>query len=274
MQPGVGLGLRREIINDILQAEHIRPDFVEVAPENWIDVGGLYGQKLKKIVEKYPLACHGLSLSLGSPEPLDYELLGKIKQFFKEFDVAFYSEHLSYCKCDNAHLHDLLPLPFSEEAVKHVSKRIREVQEFLERKIAIENITYYVSMTPEMDEPTFIRSILEESDCQLLLDVNNVYVNSFNHKYDPYEFIKQLPLERVGYIHMAGHIQDSEDLIIDNHGELIVDPVYDLFDFTIQRISPVPVLLERDQNFDDIPGLFDEVQKLKTMVDAHWKVVR
>ncbi len=267
---GVGLGFRREIADKILSWSQDRPAFVEFAPENWMGLGGVLRRKLQRVIEAYPIFCHGLSLSLGSPEPLDWEFLKELKKFFAEVPVQLYSEHLSYCKCDNAHLYDLLPMPFREDAVNHVSERIRQVQDFLERKIAIENVSYYSSVAPEMDEATFIRAVLEKSDCLLLLDVNNCYVNGFNHRYDARAFIERLPLDRVAYVHMAGHEQRSKDLIIDTHGNPIIDPVYELFEWTVQRISPVPVLLERDFNFGNFSQIQDELKALQQIVNNHW----
>lgn len=267
----VGIGFRRDLIQSILDDEGaFAPSFVELAPENWMNIGGHWKHILDQVAERYPITSHGLSLSLGSPEDLDWEFLRFVKKFLDDYSVEIYSEHLSYCKCDNAHLYELLPIPFTEDAVKHVSRRIRQVQDFLGRKIAIENVSYYTPVAPEMDEATFISSILEESDCELLLDVNNVYVNSFNHKYDAKTFIEALPLDRVAYIHMAGHHQESEDLIIDTHGAAIIDPVYDLFDWTIQRLNPVPVLLERDFNFPEFDELLGEMNRLKSITQKHW----
>jgi uncharacterized protein (UPF0276 family) len=201
---------------------------------------------------------------VGSPDPLDYDFLRKIKHFLNETGATLYSEHLSFAKCDNAHLYELLPIPFTAEAVNHVSARIREVQEILERRIAIEIVSYYTAITPELTELEFVNAILEEADCDLLLDVNNIYVNGFNHNYNPEAFIKALPLERVRYIHMAGHEQVSEDLIIDTHGQAIIDPVYELFSFALQQLGrPVPVLLERDFNIPELPEMQHELQQLR-----------
>jgi hypothetical protein len=183
-----------------------------------------------------------------------------------ETKAVLYSEHLSYAKCDNAHLYDLLPIPFTGEAVRHVAERIRTVQDFLERKIAIEIVSYYTPLAPEMSEIDFINAVLAEADCQLLLDVNNVYVNSFNHQYDPYAFLRQLPMERVAYIHMAGHEQVAPDLIIDTHGSPIVSPVYDLYQYTFELLQrDVPVLLERDFNIPDFEELQAELAKLQAI---------
>lgn len=268
----IGLGFRRDLANEFLSQETITPEFIEFAPENWIDMGGYWGKILKEVEQKYPVTCHGLSLSLGSPEELDWEFIKKLKVFLDEHNVEVYSEHLSYTKAANAHLYDLLPIPFREDAIHHVANRIKQVQDFLERKIAIENVSYYTSVAAEIDESTFISSILEEADCNLLLDVNNVYVNAFNHKYDAKDFIKKLPLERVAYIHMAGHERVAPDLIIDTHGKAIIDPVYELFDWTIQRMQPVPVLLERDFNFPEMNELQNELIQLESICKKHWEV--
>lgn len=267
---GVGLGFRREIASSILSLEPGKLAFVELAPENWMGIGGALGKILKEVSEKYPILCHGLSLSIGSPEPLDWDFIKELKQFFKEVQPVLYSEHLSYCQCDNAHLYDLLPLSFCKESVAHVSKRIAQVQDYLERTIAIENVSYYSAVSPKMQEVEFLSEVLEKSGCHLLLDVNNVFVNSFNHGYDPKEFIEKLPLNKVAYIHMAGHEKRSDDLIIDTHGQPIIDPVYDLFEWTIQKISAVPVLLERDFNFCDFDQIMNEVRSLQQITQKHW----
>ena len=192
----------------------------------------LWKKQLLKALEKYPIFLHGLSLSIGSPDSLDFGFLNKVKSFLRETGSPVYSEHLSYAKCDNAHLYDLLPIPFTTEAVFHVAERIKQVQDYLEQRIAIEIVSYYSPVAPELSEIDFINAILSEADCDLLLDVNNVYVNGFNHSYDPKIFISQLPLEKVNYIHMAGHEKVSDTLIIDTHGEAIIDPVYELFDLS------------------------------------------
>ena len=265
-----GIGFRKDFAEEFLNEGILKPNFIEVAPENWIDMGGYWKKIFDKVTAQYPLTCHGLSLSIGSPDDLDWDFLKKLKVFLKQYNVQIYSEHLSYAKCDNAHLYDLLPIPFREDAVKHIVQRIKTVQDFLEQKIAIENVSYYTAVAAEMDEPTFISNIVNEADCKLLLDVNNVYVNAFNHKYDAKEFIKKLPLDKVAYIHMAGHLQVADDLIIDTHGENIIDPVFDLFDFTIHNIKPVPVLLERDFNFPEFPELQGELNRLQKICDKAW----
>lgn len=259
----VGIGYRKDFAEEFLQSEILKPSFIEVSPENWIGVGGYWKKQFQKVLERFPLFTHGLSLSIGSPDELDFDFLKKVKIFLKETDSKIYSEHLSYAKCDNAHLYDLLPIPFTADAVKHVSERIKIIQDLLERKLAIEIVSYYTPIAPELTEIEFINSILEEADCELLLDVNNVYVNSFNHNYDAKAFIDQLPIERVSYIHMAGHEKISDTLIIDTHGEAIIDPVYDLFEYTMKRLKrDVPVLLERDFNIPAMQELQDEMTRL------------
>lgn len=261
----IGIGYRKDFAEEWDEHSNLlKPDFIEVAPENWIDVGGRWKQLFQKKLEQYPLFAHGLSLSIGSPDDLDFDFLKKIKTFLNEHNVRFYSEHLSFSKCDNAHLYDLLPIPFTEDAVKHVSDRIKKVQDFLERKLVIEIVSYYSPLAAEMKEIEFINAVLNESDCLLLLDVNNIYVNGFNHHYNAKEFITQLPKEKVAYIHMAGHLQIDDDLIIDTHGEPIIDPVYELFEFTMNWLQkPVPVLLERDFNIPELAEIQREIEQLR-----------
>lgn len=271
MVSGIGLGFRREMAQQMINLDSGAPDFIEFAPENWMDMGGYWGKILKAATEKYPVLCHGLSLSIGSPDELDWEFLKRLKQFLNEHNVQVYSEHLSYSKCDNAHLYDLLPIPFREDAVKHIVQRLKQVQDFLERPVAIENVSYYTPVGAEMEESEFISRIVLESDCRLLLDVNNVYVNAFNHGYDAKDFISELPLDRVAYIHMAGHEQVAPDLIIDTHGQDIIDPVYELFEWTIPQLNPVPVLLERDFNIPEMEVLRKEMDQLQRITSKSWQ---
>ncbi len=262
----VGIGFRKDFAEELLNGSSLNPSFLEVAPENWMGIGGYWKKVFRNALEQYPLFTHGLSLSIGSPDPLDYKFLKNIKQFFDETNAKIYSEHLSYSKCDNAHLYDLLPIPFTEDAVHHVSQRINEVQDILERKIAIEIVSYYTPVAPEMEEIDFINAILQEADTQLLLDVNNIFVNGFNHQYDPVTFIDKLPMERVAYIHMAGHTRISDNLIIDTHGEAIIDPVYHLFEYTMKKLNrDVPVLLERDFNIPEMTEMQQELERLQAI---------
>lgn len=268
---GAGLGFRRDISSDLLELDSPLPRFIELAPENWMDVGGRWGRVLDAALERYPLTCHGLSLSVGSPEPLDRAFLADLKRFFERARPALYSEHLSYSKCDNAHLHDLLPIPFRWDAVTHVASRIRQVQEILERRIAIENVSYYAAAAPEMSEAEFVGAVIRESGCDLLLDVNNVFVNAHNHGYDAERFIDQLPLERVACVHIAGHEKRSEDLIIDTHGRPVVDPVFELLEYALPKLRPVPILLERDYNFPGVQDLIGELERVQAIADRAWE---
>lgn len=272
MKGKVGIGLRRDIAEEVIDSQVIQPDFIEFAPENWMGIGGYWNRIREKAIARYPVTCHGLSLSLGSPEELDWDFIRDLKTFLTENNVQIYSEHLSYTKSNNAHLYDLLPIPFRKDAVDHVSDRIKRVQDFLGRGIAIENVSYYTPVAAEMPESEFVSQIVEKSGCQLLLDVNNVYVNAFNHQYDAREFIDNMPLDRVAYIHMAGHEQVEKDLIIDTHGKPIIDPVYDLFEYTVDKMNPVPVLLERDYNFEELDSIAAEMDHLRKIISQKWEV--
>lgn len=258
----VGLGFRRELIPELKTRVPAAIDFFEIAPENWIDFGGVMGRDLRRFTERYPFVCHGLSLSIGSPAPLDEELLHKIRQFLDQHQISLYTEHLSYCS-DDGHLYDLLPIPFTEEAVKYVAARIRRAQDILGRRIALENASFYVrSPITEMSEADFIRAVLTEADCDLHLDINNVYVNSVNHAYDPIEFICAMPTERIVYMHMAGHYNEAENLIIDTHGADVIDPVWSLLDQTYRIHGIAPTLLERDFNIPPLHELMHEVERI------------
>ncbi len=271
LQHQIGIGFRKDFAEEFLQSTELTPAFIEMAPENWIGMGGYWKKLLDKAAEKYTITCHGLSLSIGSPDELDVEFVKQVKHFLKRYNVKIYSEHLSYSKCDNAHLYDLLPIPFREDAVKHIVQRIKQVQDILEMPLVIENVSYYTSVAAEMKEEEFISAIVNESKCKLLLDVNNVYVNSFNHNYNAKEFIKKLPLSQVAYIHMAGHEQVSDSLIIDTHGQAIIDPVFELFDYATKLIEPVPVLLERDFNMPELAELQNELSRMDELVANNWK---
>ena len=263
----IGIGFRRELASSIIDLKDDKPDFVEFAPENWMGLGGYWRKELEKVAAQYPIICHGLSLSIGSPDDLDLTFIRDLRNFFEEFNIEIYSEHLSYSKCANAHLYDLLPIPFRRDAINHIVDRIKKVQDMLGRAIALENVSYYTPVAAEMPENEFITAIVEESGCNLLLDVNNVYVNAFNHQYDAKKFISSMPLDKVVYIHMAGHEKVQEDLLIDTHGQNIIDPVYELFEWTLDKIKPVPVLLERDFNIPELSELQVEMNNLRSIVN-------
>ncbi len=243
-------------------------DFLEVAPENWIGVGGRLGRWFRQHTERFPFVIHGLSLSIGSPAPLDLELVRSINRFIREHDIRCYSEHLSYCS-DHGHLYDLLPIPFTAEAVTYVAGRIRRVQDILEQRIAMENVSYYaaprVDGRQEMTELEFLNAVLCEADCDLLLDINNIYVNTINHRYDPLEFLRGLPTERIRYAHVAGHYDEAEDLKVDTHGAPVIDPVWQLLAQAYATHGPLPTLLERDFNIPPLPELLGEVDRIRSL---------
>lgn len=259
---GAGLGLRRSFIDEIMQLDHPPIDFIEVAPENWMEMGGRLGKKLQAFSERFPMLCHGLSLSLGSPAPLDEAFVKRIKHFLDQHQVRLYSEHLSYCS-DEGHLYDLMPIPFTDEAVEHVAERILRVQDILQRRLIIENVSYYAAPGRQIDEIEFINAILEKADCELLLDVNNVYVNSINHGYDAKAYIDAINSKRIAYMHIAGHYNEAEDLIIDTHGADVIDPVWQLLEHTYQQHGVIPTLLERDFNIPALSTLFEEVGHIR-----------
>lgn len=259
---GAGLGLRRDFMDDLAGRDPHPVDFLEVAPENWMEIGGNLGKKFAHFTERYPMLCHGLSLSIGSPAPLDEHFVVRLKKFLDKHNVRAYSEHLSYCS-DDGHLYDLMPIPFSDDAVTHVAERIKRVQEILERPLIIENVSYYAAPGQQMEEVDFLKAVLNEADCGLLLDVNNIYVNSINHRYDPVEFMQAMPTERIQYMHIAGHYNEADDLKVDTHGSDVIDPVWDLLEKTYQHHGVIPTLLERDFNIPSLEVLTAEVDKIR-----------
>lgn len=265
---GAGLGLRRPLADKLMANPPDDVDFMEVAPENWIHVGGALGKKLRFFTERYPFVIHGLSLSIGSPAPLDEQLVRDIKDFMKDHGIRLYSEHLSYCG-DDGHLYDLMPIPFTEDAVSYVAGRIRRVQDILEQRIAMENVSFYAPTDSSMSEKDFLLAVLEEADCDLMLDINNIVVNSINHKYDAGDFLRAMPAERIRYFHLAGHHVEAEDLRIDTHGSPVDQQAWSLLDDAYSLFGPVPTLLERDFNFPPMDELLGEVRRIREKQQAH-----
>jgi len=268
---GAGLGLKRELLPQLMQ-QHGQPllaqlQFLEIAPENWIQAGGKYAAELDWLAQHYPLACHGLCLSLGGPDPLNVSFLRQVKQFLADFEIPLYTEHLSYCSdVTNGYIYDLLPIPFTEEAVNYVAQRIRQTQDILQRRIAVENTSFYLAAPiSEMDEITFINAVLTEADCDLHLDINNVYVNSVNFGFDPYAFLDRIPAQRIVYSHMAGHLQVEPDLLVDTHGEAIIEPVWQLLKYAYDKLGVFPTLLERDTHIPPLPALMTEVNRIAAL---------
>lgn len=243
-------------------------DFFEVAPENWINVGGRLGKAFRAFTERHDFVCHGLSLSLGGPAPLDETLLHKIRRLLDEHGILYYSEHLSFCS-DQGHLYDLMPIPYTEESIDWVVPRIQRAQEILGRRIAVENVSCYATPGAEMSEAEFTNEVLRRADCDLMLDVNNVYVNSVNHRYDAEQFIQAMPAQRVAYMHIAGHYNEAPDLIVDSHGAPVIDPVYALLDAAYAHCGVKPTLLERDFNIPPLAELIDELDRIRAIQQQH-----
>ena len=260
---GAGLGLRREMLGQV-NANTKGMDFWEIAPENWIPMGGKYQKILRQFTEQNPFVCHGLSLSIGSPEPIDVNFVKAVKHFLDEHNIHFYSEHLSYCS-GNGHLYDLMPIPFTEEAVKHVVQRVKQVQDIIERPLLLENVSYYAAPGQQMSEQEFTLSVLKEADCLMLLDVNNIYVNSINHHYDAGEFLAAMPSEKIVYGHIAGHFDEADDLKVDTHGADVIEPVWRLLQQAYELHGVFPTLLERDFNIPPLPELLAEVEHIRRL---------
>jgi uncharacterized protein (UPF0276 family) len=266
---GAGLGFRRELLPDLKAGVPPAVSFFELAPENWAGMGGRSARDLRAFTEAFPFVCHGLSLDLGGPRPLDEALLRRIQGFMREHGMPLYTEHLSWCG-DDGHLYDLLPVPCTGDAVRWVAQRVRQAQDILGMRIGIENASYYVAPPgAEMGEAEFIRAIVEEADCLLHLDVNNIYVNSVNHGFDALEFMLALPLERTCYIHVAGHYVEPDGLLVDTHGATVIDPVWALLDAAYARCGPQPTCLERDFNFPRLATLGAEVAQIAAIQRRH-----
>jgi uncharacterized protein (UPF0276 family) len=269
---GVGLGLRWEFLQDVLEddgqlAGTVR--FFEVSPENYMRRGGYFPDALAKVAERHPIVTHGLMMSLGSPDPLDRRYFEELKRILDRFGGSWHSDHLSFGGLDGATLHDLLPIPFTRAAAQHVADRVRQAQDLLQRPMAVENISYYMPVgDPQLSEPEFIGEILERANCRLLLDVNNLDVNAKNHGFDAWAWLRAIPLERVVEIHVAGPEPWSEDLLIDSHGAPVRPDVYDLLSWVVERTGPIPVLLERDNNIPPLTELIAEVRKLDETYQA------
>ncbi len=260
---GTGLGLRRALLDELL-AQRPPLDFLELAPENWIGLGGRFGERLAEVGRYYPLIAHGLSLSLGGPDPLDTRFLHQLREFLDAHRVLSFSDHLA-ATTDGAQLYDLMPLPFAPAMVRYVVERIRQVQDVLGRRIAIENPSYYLALSTELTECDFLLEVLEQADCDLLLDVNNVYVNAMNHGYDAEAFIAAMPRARVRYLHVAGHRPPRQGLRIDTHAEPVAEPVWALLASAYRHFGPLPTLLERDGNLPPLTELLAELAQCRAL---------
>ncbi len=268
---GIGLGLRFAFLDHLVErtrGELPALQWLECHPENYMRRGGRFPEGLRRCREKWPFATHGLSLSLGGVAPLDREYLRTLRAFLEELGAPWHSDHLCVSSAHGKAAHDLLPMPFNEESVKHLARRIREAQDQLSTPLAVENVSYY-ALPPgsDLDEGDFVSAVCAEAGCKLMLDVNNVYVNAFNHGHDAKAILARMPLDRVVQMHVAGHFHEEPDFILDTHGEAIVEPVYELLAWTLARTGQVPVLLERDSEIPAFEVLYAEIERL----DAIWR---
>ncbi len=261
---GVGIGLRREHFAEIESCGRV-VDWLEIIPENYVGVGGYARRNLEHCRGRWPMLAHGVSLSLGGPDPLDASYIAGLKALLDELEAPFYTDHLCYATIGGANFYDLLPVPFTEEAVRHCAGRIRELADRLERPVAVENVSYYAKMPgSRLSEGQFVRAVVEEAGCGLLLDVNNVYVNARNHGDEPRASLEALPLDRTMQIHIAGHETEGERLI-DTHGRPLVDEVWALYREALTRVGPVPVLLEWDTQIPSLDRVLDEADRARVM---------
>jgi uncharacterized protein (UPF0276 family) len=269
---GIGIGLRKAMAEATLACQAPEVGWLEVHPENYVGRGGHFRSNLERALERFPIATHGLTMGFGAPEPTEPAYMRALRDFLHAINAPWHSEHLCFSGAGGAMLHDLLPLPFTREAVHTAVSRIREARDGLEIEIAIENISYYAELgSAEMTEQQFLLEVLERADCKLLLDVNNVFVNSQNHGFDPHAYLSAIPKERVVQIHVAGHLTRDDGLILDTHGEAVRDEVYDLLEHALRHTGPVPVLLERDQNF---PGLEQILAEVRRLSEIHQRATR
>ncbi|MEM9458338.1 MAG: DUF692 domain-containing protein [Myxococcota bacterium] len=261
---GIGLGLRARFIAQVTRGDADGvPAFLELSPENYMHRGGRQPARLEQLAERFPIICHGLMMSLGSTDPFEDDYFANLKAFLDRYDPPWHSDHLCWSGLHGAMLHDLLPLPFTTGVAQRIARRVREARDRLQRPMAVENISWYMRVGHStMDEPEFITEILERADCGLLLDVNNVFVNAQNHGFNPYDWLRRIPLERVLQLHVAGHESWDETLLVDTHGATVKDEVYDMMAWVIERVGPRPVLLERDTNIPPLPEILDEIRRL------------
>ena len=259
---GFGLGLRVEHYAELLELRPSNVDWLEILSENYMVPGGKPLHFLDRIRRDYPMVMHGVSLSIGSSDPIDFEYLAQLRALMDRVEPAWVSDHLCWTGVDGLNLHDLMPLPYTEQALRHLTDRLQQVQEYLGQPILIENVSSYVSyQADEMNEWTFIAELARRSGCKLLLDVNNVYVSSVNHGFDPQDFIDAMPAAHVCQIHLAGH-EDHGSYIIDTHDHPVCDKVWELYAYTLRCLGSeglIPTMIERDDNIPPLTELLDEL---------------
>ncbi|QKG28408.1 DUF692 domain-containing protein [Campylobacter sp. RM16187] len=261
-----GLGLRREHLSDIIKSG-FKPDFWEVTPENWFFIPHAHRANFEQIAHDNLLVAHSVTLSIGSDIKPSKKYLKNLKAFLDRYDIKFYSDHISFSTLNAHHTHELLPLPLTHEMLNLLCERVEYVQNELKREIILENATYYYTLECEMSETEFTNLLMNKSGAKLLLDVNNVYVNSVNHKFDPYKFIDELDLSRLGYIHVAGHMDDRDyKMLVDTHGGDVCDEVWQLLAYTLKK-QKAPCMIERDNEIPPLAELITEYEKMREI----WK---
>ena len=266
---GIGIGFRIDLAEELFERAPDAVQWLELHPENYIRRGGRYRSRLAKARERWPLVTHGLTMSFGCPRPHEREYMDELRDFVREVGTPWHSDHACFGGAHGAFVHDLLPVPFTDEAVSTMVARVREAQDQLDVDVAVENVSYYAAQAEDpLLEIDFLVEVLERADARLMLDVNNVYVNSKNFGFDPKRWIDKVPTERVVQMHVAGHFVRQDGLRIDTHGEAICDDVYELLDYTLRRVGPVPVLLERDNNIPPLDVVLAEVEQLRAIYDA------
>ena len=266
---GIGIDFRMDLTEELFERAPDAVQWLELHPENYIRRGGRYRSRLAKARERWPLVTHGLTMSFGCPRPHEREYMDELRDFVREVGTPWHSDHACFGGAHGAFVHDLLPVPFTDEAVSTMVARVREAQDQLDVDVAVENVSYYAAQAEDpLLEIDFLVEVLERADARLMLDVNNVYVNSKNFGFDPKRWIDKVPTERVVQMHVAGHFVRQDGLRIDTHGEAICDDVYELLDYTLRRVGPVPVLLERDNNIPPLDVVLAEVEQLRAIYDA------
>ena len=259
---GFGLGLRKQHYETVL-AERPGIDWFEIISENYMVEGGKPLHYLSRIREHYPMVMHGVSLSIGSTTALNPDYLKQLKTLIDRVQPAWFSDHLCWTGVDKVNLHDLMPLPYTEEALQHVADRVSQVQDYMGRRMLLENVSSYISYSDsQMSEWEFLREVAERADCLILLDINNIYVSAFNHNFDPLTYLQAIPGERVYQFHLAGHTHEG-NLIIDTHDHPVADPVFELYTAALQRFGQVSTMIERDDNIPPLPVLLDELEQVR-----------
>jgi len=265
---GFGLGLRTDFQAELLDGAARPLDWLEVISENYLVPGGPPLANLERARARYPIAMHGVSLSIGASDPLDTDYLAQLRALMRRIEPVVVSDHLCWTGHAGINSHDLLPVPHTEEAVAHIAGRVARVQDFLGRRIALENVSSYVdysfSRVPEWE---FLSAVADRADCDILLDVNNIYVSSFNHEFDPLDYLAGVPARRVRQYHLAGH-QNNGSHIVDTHDHPVIDPVWRLFAEALRRIGPRPAMIERDANIPPLDVLLAEVADMRRVAEA------